>query len=231
MSRILIVDDDLELADVLAFAVRRAGFEVLLAHDGLTALSLCERDMPDLVVLDWGLPGCDGLEVCKSLRAWSKVPVLMLTVRSSDDDVVAALDAGADDYVPKPFSPRQLVARIRALIRRSSGIPEESLRAGSLSLDLDRCEACWEGQPPIRLTRLEARLLEALIQHADQVLSTDSLIVRVWGQGGATREMLKQLLHRLRSKIEPNPSHPTLIETIPHIGCVLNTPSISPPPI
>jgi DNA-binding response OmpR family regulator len=224
LSTILIADDDLELADVIAFTLRRAGFDVLLAHDGLTALDLFDRQQADLIILDWGLPRLDGLEVCRQVRASSTIPIVMLTVRSSDDDVVAALDAGADEYVTKPFSPRQLVARIRAVLRRASDISQGPLHVGPLSLDLDRGEVVRQDQPPIRLTRLEARLLEALLQNADRVLSADSLIVRVWGPGGGTREMLKQLVHRLRAKIERDQDTFTLIETIPGIGYVLNTP-------
>lgn len=226
MSTILVVDDDLELADVIAFTLRRSGFVVLLAHDGLTALEIFQRDQPDLMVLDWGLPRLDGLDVCREVRGLSTIPIIMLTVRSLDDDVVAALEAGADEYVTKPFSPRQLVARVRATLRRAADVSQGPLCAGPLMLDLDRGEAAWQGQPPLHLTRLETRLLEVLIQNADQVLSVESLIVRVWGPGGATREMLKQLVHRLRVKIEHDPAMPAVIETIPNIGYVLNTPRL-----
>lgn len=227
LPSILIVDDDLELADIIAFTLRRAGFSVLLAHDGVAALEIFQRERPDLIVLDWGLPRLEGLEVCREIRVSSTAPIIMLTVRSLDDDVVAALEAGADEYVTKPFSPRQLVARVRAMLRRASDIAQGPLRAGPLALDLDRCEASWQGQPPVHLTRLETRLLEVLIQNADQVLSAESLIVRVWGPGGATREMLKQLVHRLRAKVERDPDLPAVIETIPNVGYVLNTPPFS----
>ncbi len=226
MPSILIVDDDLELADVIAFTLRRAGFNVLLAHDGVAAREVFRREQPDLLVLDWGLPRLDGLAVCREVRASSTIPIIMLTVRSLDDDVVAALEAGADEYVTKPFSPRQLVARVRAMLRRASDVTQGPLCAGPLALDLARCEASWQGQLPIHLTRLEARLLEVLIQNADQVLTAESLIVRVWGSGGATREMLKQLVHRLRAKIEQDPSLPAVVETIPTVGYVLNTPRL-----
>ncbi len=225
MTGILVVEDDLALADVLAFTLRRAGFEVHLAHDGRTALALFLKEKPDLIVLDWTLPNMDGLEVCTRVRAESNTPIMMLTVRNADEDVIAALEAGADEYVTKPFSLRQLIARIRSLLRRTIGEPHEVLNAGPLSLNLERREARWNEHPPIHLTRLEMRLLMALIQNADRVMTTESLITRVWGPEGATHEMLKQLIYRLRNKIEPEPGASTLIETIPHVGYVLNTPS------
>jgi DNA-binding response OmpR family regulator len=225
MAKILIVDDDLALADVLAFTLRRAGFDTVLAHNGREALEKYARELPDLLVLDWVLPYLDGLEVCRRVRADSNLPILMLTVRHSDDDVVAALEAGADEYITKPFSPRQLVARIRALLRRAVGVSKEILHSGPLSLNVERHELYWEGQPPIHLTRLETRLLQALLQNPGCVLTSESLILRVWGPEGATNEMLKQLIYRLRTKLEPEPGSPTVIETIPNTGYVLNPPS------
>jgi DNA-binding response OmpR family regulator len=224
MAKILIVDDDLALADVLAFTLRRAGFDIVLAHNGRDALDCFTSEQPDLLVLDWVLPYLDGLEVCRRVRAESNVPILMLSVRHADDDVVAALEAGADEYITKPFSPRQLVARIRALLRRALGEPNEILRSGPLSLNVERHELFWEGQPPIRLTRLETRLLRALLQNPGCVLTSESLILRVWGSEAATHEMLKQLVYRLRVKLEPEPGSPPLIETIPNTGYVLNPP-------
>lgn len=222
MTKILIVDDDLALADVLAFTLRRAGFDILLAHNGREALECCAREHPDLLVLDWVLPYLDGVEVCRRVRLDSNVPIIMLTVHHSDDDVVTALEAGADEYITKPFSPRQLVARVRALLRRAVGETSEILRSGPLSLNVERHELFWEGQPPVRLTRLETRLLQALLQNPGTVLSTESLILRIWGSEAATSEMLKQLVYRLRTKL--GAGFPTLIETIPNTGYVLNPP-------
>jgi DNA-binding response OmpR family regulator len=223
MTKILVVDDDLALSDVLAFTIRRAGFEVSSVHDGLSALEHFSRNGADLVVLDWGLPRLDGLEVCTRLRVESDVPIIMLTVRDTDDNVIAALDAGADEYIVKPFSPRQLMARIRALLRRASKEVQEQLQAGPLVLDPERREARYGQAEPVHLTPLEERLLRALMQNPDRVLSNDTLILRVWGPGGATNEMLKQLVYRLRSKLEPDAAVPTLIETVPNAGYVLNT--------
>jgi DNA-binding response OmpR family regulator len=224
MTKILVVDDDLALSDVLAFAIRRAGFEVANAHDGLSALELFSKDGADLIVLDWGLPRLDGLEVCTRIRTESDVPIIMLTVRDTDDDVIAALDAGADEYIVKPFSPRQLIARIRATLRRAVKEPEELLQTGPLVFDPQRREVRFGEAAPVRLTPLEERLLRALMQNPDRVLNNDSLILRVWGPSGATNEMLKQLVYRLRNKLEPDANAPSLIETIPNAGYVLNTP-------
>jgi two-component system response regulator MtrA len=204
--------------------LRRAGFEVANANDGVSALERFAEEQPDLIVLDWGLPRMDGLEVCTQIRATSDVPILMLTVRDTDDNVVAALEAGADEYIVKPFSPRQLVARIRALLRRVVKEPQEAMQAGTLVLDSERREVRWGDHAPIHLTRLEARLLRALMQNPDRVLNNESLIVRVWGPGGATNEMLKQLVYRLRLKLEQEGGIPPLIETVLNAGYVLNTP-------
>ncbi|MGE5124214.1 MAG: response regulator transcription factor [Acidobacteriaceae bacterium] len=225
MTKILVVDDDLALSDVLAFAIRRAGFEVANAHDGLTALDKFAAERPDLIVLDWGLPRLDGLEVCTRIRNDSDIPIIMLTVRDSDDDVIAALEAGADEYIVKPFSPRQLIARVRALLRRVVREPQEMLQAGPLAFDAERREVRIGEASPIRLTHLETRLLRALMQNPDRVLNNDSLILRVWGPEGATNEMLKQLVYRLRNKLETEPGAPSLIETIPNAGYVLNIPT------
>jgi DNA-binding response OmpR family regulator len=223
MTKILVVDDDLALSDVLAFAIRRAGFEVANAHDGLAALEQFSKENPDLVVLDWGLPRMDGLEVCTRIRTESQVPIIMLTVRDTDDNVISALEAGADEYIIKPFSPRQLIARIRALLRRVVKEPQEVLQAGTLSFDAERREVSRGASDPIHLTHLETRLLRALMQNPDRVLNNDTLILRVWGPEGATNEMLKQLVYRLRNKIDTESGAPSIIETIPNAGYVLNT--------
>jgi two-component system response regulator MtrA len=228
MSKILIVDDDLALADVLVFTLRRAGFDTLLAHNGPDALAIFTRETPDLLVLDWGLPGMDGLEVCTRLRADSSAPILMLTVHQSDDNVVAALEAGADDYVTKPFSPRQLVARIRSLLRRTSGDAKEILSAGALTLDPERRELTFEGHPALHLTRLETRLMQAFMQNPGRLLPAESLILRVWGQEGATQEMLKQLVYRLRNKLDLFPGDRSILENVVGQGYMLNLPNHPP---
>ena len=224
--KILIVEDDLALADVLSFTLRRAGFDVVAAYDGLAALQTWQQSMPNLVLLDLNLPKLDGLSVCRRLRAESDVPIIMLTVRDSDEDVVRGLELGADDYMVKPFSPSQLVARVRAVLRRTdtTGSPlgaPAGLTTGHLRLDRTRNEVqCAEG-PSIRLTPLETRLLEALMLNAGQVLTIAVLLNAVWAAEGGDRSMLKQLVYRLRNKIEPDPAQPTYIETVPGVGYAL----------
>ena len=223
MTRILVVDDDLALADVLAFALRRAGFDVLLAHEGRSGIALFTKQNPDLVILDWMLPDIDGLEVCKQLRSTSSVPIIMLTVRQADDDVVSALETGADEYISKPFSPRQLIARVRALLRRAVGEPAEIIRNRNFELDEERQEVSWEGQKPIHLTRLEMLLLKTLLRNPGHTMTTDSLITRIWGSGMASPETLKQLVYRLRKKIEGKPGIPIQVETIRNRGFELRS--------
>ncbi len=223
MTKILVVDDDLALSDVLAFAIRRGGYEVARAYNGLSALEQFSKEKPDLIVLDWRLPELDGLEVCTRIRLSSDVPIIMLTVRDSDDNVIAALEAGADDYIVKPFSPRLLMERVRALLWQVVQDPQEPLRVGSLLLDPKRCELHFSDTRPAHLTRLETRLLRTLMYKPDQVIPNDSLILQVWGPEGATNDMLRQLVLRLRDKLEKATGSPTLIETISPPGYVLNT--------
>ncbi len=215
----LIVDDDLVLADVLAFTLRREGFEVFLAYDGVMALERWELEMPDIVILDVNLPRMDGFSVCREIRQLGNTPILLLTVRTDEDDIVTGLQAGADDYMVKPFSPRQLVARVHAILRRTLKMsPAPFMTSGELHLDLSqRLLTVGEGMP-ILLTILETRLLEYLMIHTEQILAMDGIIDYVWGPGGGDRDMLRQLVRRLRAKIEPDPAHPTLITTVPGQG-------------
>ncbi len=220
--KVMLVEDDLSLSDVIVFTLRRAGFEVTPAYDGQEALAVWQKEAPDLVILDLNLPKLDGLGVCRRIRAEASTPIIMLTVRSDDESVVTGLELGADDYIVKPFSPSQLVARARAVLRRAGVTPMPgSLAAGGLILDRSRNEVRRPDQPAIRLTQLETRLLESLMVNAGRVLPADSLIAAVWGAEGADRTMLKQLVYRLRAKIEPDPARPTVIETIPGIGYAL----------
>jgi DNA-binding response OmpR family regulator len=222
----LIVDDDLDLADVLSFTLRRAGFEVIVAHDGQLALERWREEDPDLIVLDLNLPRLDGLSVCQQIRAEADTPIIILSVRDEEDDIVKGLALGADDYVVKPFSPRQLVARVEALLRRA-GIPTvfpASLAAGDLTLDLSHHELRRGEEVLSALTPLECRLMEILIRNQNQVLPADMLIDQVWGPAGGDRVMLKQLVRRLRLKVEPDPSAPTLIQTVNGVGYELTPP-------
>lgn len=220
--KLLVVEDDLALSDVLGFTLRRAGFDVIAAHDGLSALVLWEQEKPGLVILDLNLPKLDGLSVCRRIRQQSDIPIIILSVRAADEDIVKGLEWGADDYIVKPFSPNQLVARVRAVMRRVGAAPiPGALTVGRLHLDRQRNELQQHDQPPLRLTPLETRLCEALMLNAGQVLPTDLLIEAIWGLEGGDRAMLKQLVYRLRAKIEPNPSNPLYIQTVPGVGYAL----------
>jgi DNA-binding response OmpR family regulator len=217
--RALIVDDDLVLADVIAFTLKREGFDVILAHDGQTALERWEREQPDVIVLDVNIPKVDGFQVCRQIREQDDTPIILLTVRGEEDDILKGFEIGADDYVVKPFSPRQLVARTKAVLRRTGSSPPLLVRsAGDLSLDPGRRELTIRDGEPISLTQLENRLLEYLMINIGQVLTMESIIDYVWGPQGADRDMLRQLIYRLRAKIEPDPSEPLYIETVPGLG-------------
>ena len=221
----LVVDDDLVLSDVLSFTLRREGYEVVTAHDGLAAIDRWRDESPDLILLDLNLPKLDGLSVCRRIRALSDTPIIILSVRGEEDDVVQGLELGADDYITKPFSPRQLVARAQAVLRRSGAPPTVGvLEAVGLSLDLSRREVTRAGMSATQLTPLECRLLEVLMINEGQVLSTEALIDNVWGTGRGDRVMLKQLVHRLRSKIEGGEPSPGIVETVRGVGYALALP-------
>jgi DNA-binding response OmpR family regulator len=221
--KVLIVDDDLVLADVVSFTLRRAGFDVILAHDGLAALERFRADQPQLIVLDLELPGLSGTEVCRIIRSEANTPIIMLTVRDRDEDVVHGLGIGADDYITKPFSPSQLIARSQAILRRA-GISAEPHRLtfGELSLDPQRHTLERGNQKPIHLTPLEYRLIEMLMINSRQVIPTTNLIDRVWGVNGGDKAMLKQLIYRVRQKIENEDGKTGVyIEAVPGIGYAL----------
>jgi len=216
----LIVDDDLALADVVSFTMRRAGFETSVAHDGRAALERWQAESPDIVILDLNLPKLDGLSVCRQIRAQDDTPIIILSVRGEEDDIVVGLKLGADDYVVKPFSPRQMMARVEAVLRRAGASPVSPgpVTAGDLTLDPLRFELRRGDEPLAELTRLESRLLEILMRNSDQVLPADSLIDYVWGPAGGDRTMLKQLVYRLRRKMEADPAHPIYLETVANVG-------------
>ena len=220
--RILVVDDDLELLGLIGFALRQAGYLVLEASDGRAALATFAREQPDLVILDVNLPELSGFEVCRQIRAEAATPVMLLTVRSSEEDQVRGLDGGADDYLTKPFSPRTLLARVRALLRRAEIDRPAPLSAGDLTIDVERQAVGVRGGPPIRLTSLEFRLLQYLLANAGHTIPADRLTTHVWGYRGlGDKQLLKQLVHRLRQKIEQNPAEPQYIVTIAGVGYLL----------
>ena len=222
---ILVVDDDQAVRDSLARSLQYSGYEVSTASDGLEALAKLSAIRPEAVIMDVMMPRLDGLEATRMLRSTGNdVPILILTARDAVGDRVDGLDAGADDYMVKPFSPAQLVARIRAVMRRTgvSAAPT-TLTVAGLALDRSRGEVVrLHDGASVRLTGLELKLLEALMLHPGQVLPSDTLITTVWGPEGGDRTMLKQLMYRLRSKIEADASKPVYIETGPGIGYALN---------
>jgi DNA-binding response OmpR family regulator len=221
--KILLVDDDLDLLEIIAFALQQAGFLVVRATDGDRALALFEQETPDVVVLDINLPRRNGFDVVQWIRLRHSTPVLMLTARSQEDDVVRALGLGADDYLTKPFSPKILVARVRALLRRAGREGEGELRCGPLVLRLD--DLVLDGAPggSCSLTPLEGRLLQLLMAQGGRTVPTERILAHVWGQRtGGNRQLLKQLVHRLRQKLEAEPGEPVFLRTVPNVGYVLD---------
>ena len=219
---ILVVEDERELSDILVYVLKRAGFEVACAHDGMAAMKMIRSEQPSLVLLDVNLPRMDGWEICRQVRAAYPTPIVMLTGERADENIVRGLNAGADDYITKPFSPAQLVARIEAVLRRAAD-PAHSARArtvriGEIEIDLQMNAARLGGQD-VHLTNLEFRLLHALSMREGHVVRHQDLIQRVWGyQGVADGRMLKSHVRNLRRKIEPDPEHPRYIHTIPSVG-------------
>jgi DNA-binding response OmpR family regulator len=212
--RILIADDDADLRELIAFTLTQAGYLVIKAADGPSALQRFEEQAPDLVVLDINMPGLSGFQVCEGIRRRSRVPVMMLTVRGEEEDLVRALGLGADDYLNKPFSPRTLLARIKALLRRAGMESSAPLAVGRIALDLEEYTARIGDAGPVRLTKLELRLLQMLLANAGRAVNSDRLLQQVWGhRSGGDRQLLKQLVHRLRQKIEADPAAPTLLLT------------------
>jgi DNA-binding response OmpR family regulator len=213
--KILVADDDLDLLGLVAYSLSQAGYLVVKASDGPGALASFEAEAPDLVILDINMPGASGFEVCTAIRARGDVPVMMLTARGEEQDLVKALDLGADDYLTKPFSPKTLLARVKALLRRSTAERANApLNVGRVTLDLENYAVRIAGGEPIGLTKLELRLLQMLLAQAGRAVNSDRLLVQVWGhRGSGDRQLLKQLVHRLRHKIEANPSVPQLLQT------------------
>jgi DNA-binding response OmpR family regulator len=224
--RILIVDDDVELVGLLRFALAGAGYEVVTAFDGEQALQRFREHAPELVVLDVNLPLLDGFAVLRQIRRTSQVPVMMLTVRSSEEDEVQGLDLGADDYLKKPFSPRALLARVRSLLRRGTDPAEEPIEAwGPLALDLERSEGSVNGGEAFRLSPLELRLLHLLLGHKGRPVDADRIIGSVWAdREAADRESLKQVVHRLRRKIAQAGGSAAWIEYVPNVGYAFAVP-------
>jgi DNA-binding response OmpR family regulator len=224
---VLLVDDDRDLVDVLTYILRREGYEISTAFDGEQGWARFQGESPELVILDANMPGLDGFEVCKRIREVSKTPVIMLTARTDETDVVQALGLGADDYITKPFSPRQLVARVKAVLRRAQqftpavGGGGEELRAADLVLDL-RTRTLKRGEEEIRLTPLEFKILHYLMVNRGRVLTNSAIVEHVWGFPGAGNEdLVKVHVHRLRQKLEHDPQNPEYVRTVPGVGYML----------
>ncbi|MEV1143808.1 response regulator transcription factor [Micromonospora sp. NPDC049799] len=222
MSRVLVVEDEESFSDALSYMLRKEGFEVSVAATGPSALTEFDRTGADIVLLDLMLPEMSGTEVCRQLRQRSHVPIIMVTARDSEIDKVVGLEIGADDYVTKPYSPRELVARIRAVLRRQSAEVAESgaptLAAGPVRMDIERHVVTVDGAA-VQLPLKEFELLELLLRNAGRVLTRGQLIDRVWGADyvGDTKT-LDVHVKRLRSKIEPEPSAPRFIVTVRGLG-------------
>jgi len=219
--RILIVDDELPILRAVTPLLRSRGYEVQSVVTGESALSEVEGDPPDLLIVDLGLPDIDGLEVCRRVRERSSVPIIVLSARHSEKDKVAALDLGADDYVTKPFGPDELLARVRACLRRSQSSMEEetgTLVRSDLTIDYER-HRVLRGEEEIRLTPKEFELLSFLARHPGKVLTHRTILKAIWGPHAVSEpQYLRVLMASLRKKIEPDPSHPKYVLTEPWVG-------------
>ena len=226
-SRVLVVEDDRTLLEVLQYNLAKEGYEVLTAADGASGLETARSRRPDLVILDIMLPVLDGYEVCRALRRETTVPILMLTARTEEMDKVVGLEVGADDYVTKPFGMRELMARVRAMLRRSemmkvaapaADAPATCLKAGDLEIDTARHRVCLGGAP-VDLSRMEFALLEFLVRNRGQVFNRGQLLEKVWGYdfAGDTRTVDVHVSW-LRHKIEDDPAHPKRLLTVRGVG-------------
>ncbi len=218
--RILVVDDEPNILSTLAPLLRSRGYEVFTAMSGRAAVEAAERDKPDLMVLDLGLPDMDGVDVCRIVRESANVPIVVLSARGAEGDKVRALDLGADDYVTKPFGAEELLARIRAALRRSDAPQPASqpITRGGLVIDRERFRVLRDGEE-VRLTPKEFELLTFLAQHPGRVLTHRTILKAVWGPNAVDQpEHLRVLIGALRKKIEPNPSAPKFILTEPWVG-------------
>lgn len=216
--RILVVDDDTALAEMIGIVLNAEGLEAGFCADGSEAIEAFRTYEPDLVLLDLMLPGLDGIEVCRLIRAESDVPIVMLTAKSDTVDVVRGLESGADDYIPKPFKPKELVARVRARLRRTDEPAHEVLRIGDLTVDVDG-HRVRRDEEVISLTPLEFDLLVALARKPWQVFTREVLLEQVWGyRHAADTRLVNVHVQRLRAKVERDPEHPEVVVTVRGVG-------------
>ena len=219
-AKILVIDDEAQIRRALGSILSTRGYHVVFASDGSEGLDLAVDQNPDLMILDLAMPGMGGLEVCRELRAWYTAPILVLSVRGSDADKIAALDMGADDYVTKPFSAGELLARVRALLRRASGqaASRPVITVGDLEIDIAQRRVRRAGRE-IELTRIEFDILAYLAQNADCVVTSKMILEKVWGpEYGEDTQTLRVHISHLRKKIEPHASVPRYILTEPGVG-------------
>ena len=217
-SRVLVVDDDPALAEMLTIVLRGEGFDTAVVGDGTRALPAVRDLRPDVVLLDLMLPGMNGIDVCRAIRTESGVPIVMLTAKTDTVDIVLGLESGADDYVVKPFKPKELVARIRARVRRTDAEPAEQLSIGDVTIDVPAHQVARDGEP-IALTPLEFDLLVALARKPRQVFTREVLLEQVWGyRHAADTRLVNVHVQRLRSKVERDPEHPEVVLTVRGVG-------------
>ncbi len=224
--RILVADDEPKIRMFIRANLEARGYEVDLAKDGIEAIELAERLLPDVIVLDVNMPRMDGIEACRRLREWADMPIIILSVRGDEKDKVRALDEGADDYVTKPFSVEELLARIRVALRHSAGptVAAPTFTAGDLEVDLSKRVVRWRGQM-VKLTHTEYDLLAYLISNSGKVLTHGEILHNVWGpEYGDEREYVRVFIGQLRRKIEDDPSNPRFIVTESRMGYRFVTP-------
>ena len=219
MNRVLVVDDEPQIRRALAINLRARGYDVEVAQDGERALDVAARKHPDVVVLDLGLPGIDGVEVIKGLRGWSKVPIVVLSVRDAESEKVAALDAGADDYITKPFGMDELLARLRAALRRNAPAEEEALvETADFTIDLAAKKVRRDGDE-VRLTPTEWHVVEVLVRNRGRLVAQRQLLQEVWGpQYHDETNYLRVFMAQVRRKLEPDPADPRYFITEPGMG-------------
>jgi len=217
-QRILLVDDDPGIMVAVKQALTTYGYKMTTASDGLEALASFEREQPELILLDLEMPRCNGMEVCQRIREYSATPIIVLSVKGSEADIVSVLDLGADDYLVKPFRLAELLARVRAVMRRGGKTLATTVICGDLEIDTELHKVTVAGRT-VTLTPIEYALLEELAQNVGRVLTTHLLLQRVWGsQYSDATDYVKGVVRRLRVKLEPDPAHPQYIITEPHLG-------------
>jgi len=231
-TKILVVDDEPKIRMFIRANLQARGYDVYLAQDGIEALEVAARVLPDVIVLDVAMPGMNGIEVCRKIREWADTPIIILSVKEDEKIKVSALDEGADDYITKPFSLEELLARVRVALRHSAGTPAAArivFTAGDLEVDMTKRIVHLRGEL-VKLTRTEYELLAYLINNIGKVLSHNEILQNVWGpEYGGESEYVRVFIGQLRRKIEDDPSNPQFIVTVPRIGYRFVNPELPQP--